>query len=116
MAWLITKYFITAALVVFISEIAKRSDKLGAILTALPLISVLTLVWLYADKQPIERIASYARYTFWYVIPTLPMFLALPVLIPKVGFWLSLLISIIVACICLIGLANLLRSFGIELL
>lgn len=116
MAWLMAKYFITAAVVVVISELAKRNDKLGAIFTALPLISVLTIVWLYTDKQPIEKVASYARYTFWYVIPTLPMFLVFPVLLPKLGFWLSLLISIIVACICLIALANLLRQFGLELL
>lgn len=116
MAWLIFKYLTTAAVVVFISELAKRSEKLGGLISALPLISVLTLIWLYAEKQPVERVASYAKYTFWYVIPTLPMFLVLPALLPKLGFWLSLLISIIVACICLIALASLLRQFGIELL
>lgn len=116
MAWLMTKYLITAAVVVFVSELVKRNDKLGALFTALPLISVLTLVWLYAENQPIAKIANYATYTFWYVIPTLPMFLVFPALMPKLGFWLALLISIIVACICLIALASLLKQFGIELL
>ena len=72
MAWIITKYLITAGLVVFISEIAKRSDKLGGFIAALPLITLLTLIWLYIEKQSDEKIANHAYYTFWYVIPTLP--------------------------------------------
>lgn len=116
MSWLIIKYLLTATVVVIVSELAKRSDRLGGLISALPLITVLTLIWLYAEKQPIERIASYAKYTFWYVIPTLPIFLVFPALLPKLGFWLSLVISIAVACICLLTLASLLRQFGVELL
>lgn len=55
---LITKYLITAAVDVFTLELAKRNDKLGAIFVALPLISVLTLIWLYVEKQPKERGAA----------------------------------------------------------
>lgn len=116
MAWIMTKYFITAAVVVFVSELAKRNEKWGAIALALPLISVLTLIWLHLEKQPIAKITNYANYTFWYVIPTLPMFLAFPALLPRLGFWLSLLASIALATICLMILAMLLRQFGIELL
>jgi hypothetical protein len=116
MAWLIFKYLTTATVVVLISELAKRNEKWGAIVLALPLISVLTLIWLHVENQEIGKIANYAKYTFWYVIPTLPMFLVLQALLPKLGFWFSLLISLIVACIFLIALASLLRQFGIELL
>jgi dipeptide/tripeptide permease len=52
MAWIVTKCLITAGLVVLISEIAKRSDKLGALIAALPLVTVLTLFWLYFENQP----------------------------------------------------------------
>lgn len=54
MTWLITKYLITAAIVVLISEAAKRSDKLGSLIAALPLVTVLTLVWLYIEQQPVK--------------------------------------------------------------
>ena len=86
MAWIITKYFLTAAVVVLVSELAKRSDKLGGFVAALPLVTVLALIWLYVEKQPQEKIANHAWYTFWYVVPTLPMFLAFPVLLPRLGF------------------------------
>ena len=76
MPWIITKYFITAALVVLVSELAKRSDKLGGLVAALPLVTILTLIWLYVEKQPASKITQHAWYTFWYVLPTLPMFLA----------------------------------------
>jgi len=51
MTWIVTKYFITAGLVVLISEVAKRSDKLGALIAALPLVTVLTLLWLYHYRR-----------------------------------------------------------------
>ena len=87
MAWLITKYLITAGLVVAISEIAKRSDRLGAVIAALPLVTFLALIWLYVEKQPAEKIANHAYYTFWYVLPTLPMFLLFPVMQRWWGFY-----------------------------
>ena len=63
------KYAITALMVVLVSEFAKRSDKLGGFIAALPLVTILTLVWLYLEHQSTEKIANHAYYTFWYVIP-----------------------------------------------
>jgi uncharacterized membrane protein (GlpM family) len=76
--WIIFKYAITAGMVVLISEVAKRSDKLGGLIAALPMVTVLTLIWLFMENQSSEKIANHAWYTFWYVVPTLPMFLAFP--------------------------------------
>ena len=116
MAWIITKYLITAGLVVFISEIAKRSDKLGGFIAALPLITLLTLIWLYVEKQSDEKIANHAYYTFWYVIPTLPMFLLFPYLLPKLGFWVTMGASVVVTIICFGLFALVMKGFGVELL
>jgi F0F1-type ATP synthase assembly protein I len=91
MTWLISKYLITAAVVVIVSEAARRSDRLGGLLATLPLVTVLVLIWLHVEQQPQARIANHAWYTFWYVVPTLPMFLAFPVLLPRIGFWPTLL-------------------------
>jgi hypothetical protein len=115
-AWLITKYFITAAVVVLVSEAAKRSDKLGGFVAALPLVTVLALIWLYVEKQPDQKIANHAWYTFWYVVPTLPMFLAFPWLLPRLGFWPTLLSCVIVTVVCFGLFAVFVRRFGIELL
>jgi uncharacterized membrane protein (GlpM family) len=115
-AWIIAKYFLTAAVVVLVSELAKRSDKLGGFVAALPLVTVLALIWLYVEKQPQERIANHAWYTFWYVVPTLPMFLAFPALLPRLGFWPTLLACVIITVVCFWLFALAVRRFGIELL
>jgi len=69
MTFLISKYLITAFLIVAISEIAKSSDKLGALISSLPLITIMVMIWLYIENQNIEKISNHAYYTFWYVIP-----------------------------------------------
>lgn len=116
MMWLIVKYLLTAGLVVFISEVAKRSDKLGGLIAALPLVTVLTLIWLFVEKQTEEKIANHAWYTFWYVVPTLPMFLVFPYLLPRFGFWLTLLLSAVITVACFLCFAYVLKHFGIELM
>ena len=116
MAWIITKYLLTAGMVVFISEVAKRSDRLGGFIAALPLITLLTLVWLFVENQPEEKIANHAYYTFWYVIPTLPMFLLFPYLLPKLGFWMAMGASVIAIVICFGIFALAMKCFGIDLL
>lgn len=116
MVWIISKYLITAFMVVFVSELAKRSDKLGGFIAALPLVTLLTLIWLYVENQPSEKIANHAWYTFWYVLPTLPMFLLFPWLLSRWGFWPTLFTSIFITCVLFGGFAVLLKKFGIHLL
>jgi len=116
MAYLLFKYLTTAALIVLLSEIAKRSGKIGALFTALPLISVVTLMWLYIDKQPAQKIGDYAYYTFWYVIPTLPMFLLFPLLLTRIGFWPTLLACVLSTAGLFYLFALGVKHFGIELL
>jgi hypothetical protein len=116
MGWLIAKYLLTAAVIVLVSETAKRSDRLGGFVAALPLVTLLALVWLYVEKQPAEKIANHAWYTFWYVLPTLPMFLAFPLLLPRLGFWWTLAACALLTMACFGGLALGVRRFGIQLL
>lgn len=116
MSWIITKYIMTAAVVVLVSELAKRSDKLGGFVAALPLVTVLALIWLYIENTPEEKIANHAWYTFWYVIPTLPMFLAFPVLLPRIGFWPSLFACVVITVVCFGLFALAVRHIGVELL
>ena len=116
MTWIIIKYFLTAGVVVLVSEFAKRSDKLGGLVAALPMITFLTLIWLYVENQSAEKIANHAWYTFWYVVPTLPMFLAFPFLLPRIGFWPTMGISIVITLVCFVLFALVVKRFGIELL
>lgn len=116
MAWLVFKYLMTAGVVVAVSEFAKRSDRLGGLIAALPMVTVLALIWLYVEQQPQEKIANHAWYTFWYVVPTLPMFLAFPWLLPRLGFWPTLGACVVLTIACFAAFAVGVRRFGIELL
>lgn len=109
------KYLITAALVVLISEVARHSDRLGAFIGALPLVTLLAMFWLYAGDQPAEKIGNHAWYTFWYVIPTLPMFALFPVMLDRSGFLPAMGGSIVLTVISFGLLALMVRPFGIEL-
>lgn len=116
MLWLLTKFAVSAGLIVLVSEVAKRSDKAGALIASLPLVTLLALVWLHVEGQPQEKVANHAWYTFWYVLPTLPMFLAFPFLLPRIGFWPSLLASALITLASFGAFALGLRRFGVDLL
>ncbi|MBH9551272.1 DUF3147 family protein [Inhella gelatinilytica] len=115
MVWLITKYALTAALVVVIGEAVRRSDKLGGLIGALPWVTVLALIWMHVEGQSTEKLARHAEYTLWYVLPTLPMFVAFPWLLPRWGFWPALAASAAVGLLGFVLFALGLRRWGIEL-
>ena len=97
-------------------EVAKRSDRLGGLIGALPMVTLLALIWLHVEQQSQEKIANHAWYTFWYVLPTLPMFLVFPLLLPRVGFWVTLALCVVLTILCFGLFAILVRRFGIILL
>lgn len=116
MGYLIAKYAITAALIVAASEIAKRSDRIGALILSLPVMTLITLFWLYVEDQPQDKIANHAWYTFWYVIPTLPMFLVFPMLIRQWGFAWAMLVFLLGTLVSFMCFSWILKRFGIYLL
>jgi len=95
------KIMLSALIIVAISEIAKRSSLLGALLASLPLTSLLAFVWLYLDTGDTQKVASLSSDIFWLVLPSLPLFLLLPWLLKLGwGFWLSLVMACVVAAVC----------------
>lgn len=116
MAYYITKIFITTLLIVFISEIAKRSSFIGAILASIPLVSVLAMLWLYLDTKDVEKVSSLASSIFWLVLPSLVLFLLLPVLL-KMGlnFYFSISLSIVATIISYWLMISVLNYYGIKL-
>jgi len=116
---IIIKYLLTAAIVVAVSELAKKSDKLGALLVALPIVTILSMIWLHLESKAggdISKVANHAYYTFWYVIPTLPMFIVLSILLKKgMSFWLSMMIYILGTWLIFYLFNIVLKRFGIYL-
>lgn len=116
MSWLLLKYAVTALLVVLIGEAARRSDRLGGLVAALPWITVLALVWMQLEGQSAEKLARHAQYTLWYVLPTLPMFASFPWLLGRWGFWPALAASALLTLLLFLLWAWLLRRWGVDLL
>ncbi len=113
----LVKLLISAAIIVLVNKVQLFSDRLSALLIALPLTSLVAMVWMHQARQSPERIANHAEGTFWFVLPTLPMFLIFPWMLRQgLPFWLSLLAN----CLLTVGFFWLtvvvLRRFGIDLM
>jgi hypothetical protein len=91
MTYLLVKALLSGLIIAIVSEVARRSPGFGALIVSLPLVSILAILWLWRDTHDRARIAVHAEATFWYVLPSLPMFLALPAMLRAgVNFWLAL--------------------------
>jgi hypothetical protein len=91
MPFFLLKAILSGLLIAAASTVARRYPGFGALIAALPLVSVLGMIWLWAEKPDAGNMAAHAGATFWYVLPSLPMFLLIPALLRHgVGFWLAL--------------------------
>ncbi len=112
----IIKIALTSVLVVAVAEAGKRSVVLGAILASLPLTSLLAMIWLFAETGDTEKVASLATGIFWLVLPSLILFVTLPVLLRKgVGFAPSLALSVALTVAGYVLMLEVLKRFGIEI-
>ena len=110
------KVIISALLIVAISEIAKRSTGFAALVASLPLTSLLAFIWLHMEASSPDRISELSSQIFWLVIPSLLLFLLLPILLKHgLGFWASLGLSVAATAGCYIALLPLLRRVGVSL-
>jgi hypothetical protein len=90
-----TKIAITTLLIVVISEIAKRSSLMGALLASIPLVSVLAMIWLYVDTKDVDKVSALATSVFWLVLPSLVLFISLPLFLKQgLSFYPSISLAI----------------------
>jgi hypothetical protein len=116
MTWYILKLFLTAGIIVLISEISKRMPLLGSLIASLPLVSVLGMIWIYGETKDLIRIADHAEGTFWYVLPSLPMFLLMPFLLRKgISFPAALSAGIALTGVLYFLMTKVLAKFGMNL-
>ena len=117
MVLIIIKYLVTAGIIVGVSEVAKRTDRVGALIASLPLVTLMVMFWLWIEDQGTEKIANHAWYTFWYVIPTLPMFLLMPWMLHRgINFWWTMAACITLTVVCFVVTAVLAKRVGVELI
>jgi hypothetical protein len=116
MTWLIVKAALSGLIVAIVSEVARKSPGAGALIASLPLVSILGMIWLWRDTADPERLAAHAGATFWYVLPSLPMFLLVPLMLRSgLGFWVSLGIGCAVTIVLYLLLLRVAPSLGIRL-
>jgi hypothetical protein len=111
----IIKLVITAVLVVLISEVAKRSSLLGGLLASLPIVSYLALIWLWVDTHDAQKVSALSTSVFWLVLPSLPFFLVLPMLMKRLSFAASLGIATAIMFACYLLMMALLKRVGVAL-
>ena len=110
------KILLSAALLVGVSELGKKSSFLGAVLGSLPIVSIFAFIWIFIETQDTEKITHLSASIFWLVIPSLILFVALPVLLRhQINFWLSLLIACSLTFLGYWILIKVLRFWNIEL-
>ena len=116
MLYLLLKAGISAVIIVAVSEIAKRSPGFGALIASLPLVSVLGMIWLWNAKPDAENMAAHSAATFWYVLPSLPMFLVIPVMLRHgLPFWLSLGLGCLLTIVLYSAMTLIGPRFGLRL-
>jgi len=110
MWYYITKIAVSASLIVAISEIAKRSPLIGAVLASVPLVSIIAMIWLYHESGDTAKVIALASKIVWLVLPSLVLFIALPILLKhECSFYLSLGISIALTVIAYILMTAVMR-------
>lgn len=116
MLYLAIKAAISGVLIAIVSTVAARFPGIGALIASLPLVSVLGMMWLWRDKPDAENMAAHAGATFWYVLPSLPMFLLIPVLLRRgIDFWPALAIGCVVTLALYLAVTLIGPRFGLQL-
>lgn len=116
MGYYIIKIAVTTLLIVLISEIAKRSSFIGAILASVPIVSVLAMIWLYVDTRDVSKVSALSYSVFWLVLPSLALFVALPALLKQgINFYLAMGLAVSITIVCYWLMVTLLSHFGVRL-
>ncbi len=112
----VIKLLLSSGIIVIVSEIAKKNTLIGGLIVSIPLVSVMAMVWLYIDTKDIENINALSKSILWMVVPSLALFISLPVLLKSgVNFYISMGISILVTMGCYWLTIAALAKFGIKL-
>ena len=112
----VIKLLLSSGIIIIVSEIAKKNTFIGGLIASIPLVSVMAMVWLYIDTKDIENINALSKSILWMVVPSLALFISLPVLLKSgVNFYVSMGISILITMGCYWLTIAALAKFGIKL-
>ncbi|OGQ06980.1 MAG: hypothetical protein A3G32_07225 [Deltaproteobacteria bacterium RIFCSPLOWO2_12_FULL_40_28] len=66
----IGKVVISGVLIAAISSLAKTFPKWAALLTALPLMTFLSLIWIYVETKDLALLANYTKDVLIWILPS----------------------------------------------
>ena len=116
MTYLLVKALLSGLIVAAASEVARRWPGAGALIVSLPTVSLLTMIWLWRDTGDSSRIAALSESTFWYFLPSMPLFLVLPAMLRAgLGFWLALVLACALTVALYLGMIWVGPRFGLRL-
>lgn len=116
MLYLVIKAALSGIIIAIVSEVAKRYPGFGALIASLPLVSVLGMIWLWRDKPDVSNMAAHVEATFWFVLPSLPMFLLIPWMLRSgISFWLALAFGCAVTVALYLCMTFFAQRFGLRL-
>jgi hypothetical protein len=116
MLYLLVKAALSGIIIAIVSDVAKRYPGFGALIASLPLVSLLGIIWLWHDKPDVPNMAAHIEATFWFVLPSLPMFLLIPAMLRHgLSFGLSLLVGCLLTIVLYGFMTWLGPRFGLRL-
>ena len=116
MLYLVAKALISGVIIAVASEVARRNAGFGALIASLPLVSILGMIWLWRDTADTPRLAAHAEATFWFVLPSLPMFLLIPALLRRgMAFWPALACGCALTILLYLTMTLVGPRFGLKL-
>ena len=115
MSFIFIKILVTSVIIVIVSEIAKLNDRIGGLVAAMPLTTFLILFWMNFENASTEKISNHMTYTFIYLIATVPMFLIFPICLKNFGFWITILICIVLTLFSTLLVHQMSKNFDIKL-
>lgn len=116
MWYFLAKAMISGVIIAIVSEVAKRQPGVGALIASLPLISVMGMIWLWRDRPDVANMADHSAATFWYVLPSLPMFLLIPFLLNRgFAFWIALIAGCLLTIVLYLLMIWVTSRMGLKL-
>ena len=116
MTYYLIKTIVTAIIIVIVSEVAKRSTFIAAIIISIPLTSLLAFIWLYFDTRDYQKVIDLSYGTILLTIPSFAFFLILPLLLKlKQNFTISIIVSILGTGIIYFIYVFLLKKLGLSI-
>ena len=119
----IIRILISASLIYVVNEVVVRHSKplLGSLIASLPLVSVLTFIWIWHDLRAkpdvlVDKLSTHSAGVFWFVLPSLPMFLLIPWMLKRgIGFWPTMAVGCVLTMVLYFLMAKMLGRFGVMM-